>query len=178
MVVEPTVPLATAVDRLRQEEGAYTNSYDWYRQSALRNGTVYIGSVSVPARKQRGAWVVDEGHLEQALAAHRAAVERRHANTRDYVDHVLHGALGDRVDTDWGSYLVAEGFHQTSHRYEPPPAGAGPWWCSTCWRVAETDRSGDECHVCADWRNCGNDCRLVRVFCIVCGGSLPIRRHG
>lgn len=173
VVVESTVPLAAAVEQFRREEGAYSNSYDWYRRSALGSGSVYIGGVSIPAWKQGGAWVVDEAQLEQALGAHRAAVERCHANTRDYEDRRLHGAVGDQVHTDWGSYFVAVGFHRTSYRYEHPPAGPGTWWCSACWRPAETDRSGEECHVCSDWGHCRNDCTLVRVFCTACGGSLP-----
>jgi hypothetical protein len=51
--------LADAVERFRREEGAYANSHDSYRRGARHSGAVYIGGVSIPARKDRSVWVVE-----------------------------------------------------------------------------------------------------------------------
>jgi hypothetical protein len=168
------IRLSEAVARFRQEEGAYSNAYEWYRRSAQRYGTARIGGVGVAVRKDRGAWYVSEADLERALASHQEAVARRQLITADYGRHVLHGRPGQTVEMDWGYYAVARGFHWVSSKYEPPPAGPGTWYCTPCWRAADTEHEREECHTCSDWGGCGNDCRLSRVYCKVCGGSMPV----
>lgn len=111
------IRLSEAVARFRQEEGAYANAYGWYRRSAQRHGSVHIGGVDVPVRKERGAWCVNEEDLNRALAHHQQAVASRKAVTMDYDRRVLHGRPGATVEMDWGYYQVAESFHCGSAMY-------------------------------------------------------------
>jgi hypothetical protein len=168
------IRLSEAVARFRREEGAYSNAYDWYRRSAQRYGNAYIGGMDVPVHKERGAWYVNEEDLNRALAHHQRAVANRKAVTMDYDRHVLHGHPGVRVEMDWGYYQVADGFHCVSPKYEHPPVGSGTWYCTPCWRIAETEHDREECHTCSDWGSCGRDCTLSRVYCKVCGGSMQV----
>lgn len=168
------IRLSEAIARFREEEGAPSNAYDWYRRGAQRYGTVHIGGLDVPVCKERGAWYVNEDDLRRALVHHRQAIAHRKAVTGDYDRHVLHGRPGAWVEMDWGYYQVAEGFHHVSANNEHPPAGPGTWYCTLCWRVAETEHRREECHTCSDWGGCGKDCTLSRVFCKVCGGSMQV----
>lgn len=168
------IRLSEAIARYRQEEAAYSNAYEWYRRGAQRRGSVSIGDVEIPVRKEHGAWFVDEEDLGRALANHRRIVAHRKAVTADYSKHVLHGRPGNTVEMDWGYYRVANGFHCVSSKYEHPPTGPGTWYCTPCWRVAETEHEREECHTCSDWGGCGRDCTLSRVHCKVCGGSMQV----
>lgn len=168
------VRLSDAVERFRQEQGAYSNAYDWYRRDAQRTGSVHIGGVNIPAHKLGGAWHVAEEDLAAALDSHRKAMARRSTITQDYRNHVLHGQPGDTVEMDWGYYRIAKGFHCVSSKYDHPPADSGTWYCTPCWRAAETEHEQEECHTCSNWGGCGRDCTLSRVHCIVCAGSMQM----
>jgi hypothetical protein len=172
--VEKLIRLSEAVARFQQEPGAYSNAYGWYRRSAQRDGSAYIGGVDVPVLKERGAWYVREEDLNRALASHQRAMARREAVTADYDRHILQGRTGDTVEMDWGHYHVANGFHRVSPKYEHPPAGPGTWYCTPCWRLAETEHEHEECHTCSAWGGCGRDCTLSRVYCNACGGSMRV----
>ncbi|WP_234551237.1 hypothetical protein [Rhodococcus qingshengii] len=166
------IPLSYAVDRFKREPGAPSNSYDWYRKCATRDGTVWFGGPRIAAVKPGRRWMVDETEFEDALLKHREQRARMNRMTADYDSQILHS---DTVITNGGGYQVKGGFHflwndmgVAHHRSD------GFWRCNTCWTHAATERNREECHRCRDWSPCGNDCSLSRVYCPTCGASQPI----
>lgn len=166
------IPLSDAVDRFKRESGAPSNSYDWYRKNATRDGTVLLGSHRVPAVKQGRRWMVDEADLEDALTKHRD--QRAHVNrtTANYDSRILHPGI---METNGGGYRVKGDFHflwndidVAHHRSD------GFWRCNECWTSAATEHNREECHRCQDWNPCGDGCTLSRIYCSICGASEPM----
>lgn len=168
------IRLSAAVERYRQEESAPSNSYEWYRKQAQRDGKVRLGGLTIPARKKSGAWVVDEEDVGRSLDAHRQRIAERKSATLDYESHVLRGSTGATTETTWGYYTIRGEFHLVTANYIHPLKGNTSWKCNTCWRPASTEHNREECHTCSDWGGCRRDCTLSRVYCDHCGTSLDI----
>lgn len=163
------IPLSDAVDRFKRESGAPSNSYDWYRKDATRDGTVLLGDHRVAAVKQGRRWMVDEADLEDALIKH--SERRAHVNrmTADYESRILHT---DTVTINGGGYSVKGDFHFLWNDMAIAQHRSGGFWrCNTCWADAAAERNREECHRCRDWTPCGKDCTLSRIYCPICGAS-------
>jgi len=164
------IPLRDAIARYAAEEGAAVNSYEWYRDSAKRSGTVWIGALRVPAHKVGGAWHVRRKDLERGLASHRAERDELHRATEDYRRGVLHAKNGDTISTEWGAYRRKDPFHFAWSDYEVMRRRSdGSWYCNSCMKATKTEHDNPECHQCSDWSPCGRDCTLSRIFCEDCG---------
>ena len=172
---ERQMKLAEAVDRLRREAGAPSNSYEWYRHSAQRHGRVPIGCTEIKVWKENGAWTVDAQVFEAAITAHR---ERRAHVARvssDLIRGIIHGRDGDVIETSHGSYEIRGAFRLVwSHRERVRHRGYGTWYCNRCNQPAKTRNEKEECHRCADWNGCGRDCTLSEVICVSCDTRQPI----
>ncbi|MDV8004549.1 hypothetical protein [Rhodococcus sp. IEGM 1318] len=166
------IPLSEAVDRFKREPGAPSNSYDWYRKCASRDGTVWFGGPRIATVKQGRRWMVDEADLEDALLKHRGQRAYVDLMTAEYDSRILHSGT---VLTIGGGYWVKGGFHfiwkdiDGAHQQS-----SGFWRCNTCWAASATERNREECHRCRDWSPCGNDCTLSRIYCSTCGASQPM----
>jgi hypothetical protein len=79
-----TMRLSAAVEMYKEQPGAYSNAYDWYRRGAMRDGAISIAGVRIPAWKDNGAWVVATADLERGLTAHREKIELMHLRTSEY----------------------------------------------------------------------------------------------
>src|SRR6185503_12666139 len=135
------------------------NSYEWFRKTAASDGTLPVGSLNVEVLKQDGIWFVDVAALESALASHREARENVHRNTRDHEKGIIHGADGDAVRTDWGSYGIRGQFRiECWDRDRIRHRSYGTWICNVCNKPAETKHDKKPCHRCTDWTGCGRDC--------------------
>lgn len=165
------ISLAEAVERYRSSGGG-SNSYEWYRKQARSEGRVHFGGTYVAAVKEGREWTVAEFHVEQAIAAFHVRQEERRSATVDYERRVIHGADGETIETDWGSYTVSGDFHSTWNSYAAVTRGGGiSWYCNTCFKPVQSEHNRPECHTCSDWGGCGRDCTLSRIFCTDCGTS-------
>ncbi|GIG67778.1 hypothetical protein [Phytomonospora endophytica] len=165
------IPLSEAVDRYRREPRAHSNAYDWYRNSARQYGAVSLGGHRIPAVKVGRQWMVDEEDVEHALTAWRAELANLVQMTADYQSRVLHTGT---VRIDGGGYTVQGAFHFVwNDRSRALHDSDGAWKCNTYWTSASQERGREECHRCRDWRPCGKDCTVSRIFCSTCGASQP-----
>ena len=161
------IPLAEGVNRYRQSGGP-SNSYDWYRKSALGEGTVWMGS-RVPVVKVRGRWLIKECDVLDAIDASKREADDRREATLDYDNHILHGAVQDSIQTTWGYDQREADFHFHFDRVTSYQGRSnGSWICSACWIPASLEHDKPECHTCADWGGCGRDCTLSAVVCSRC----------
>ncbi|WP_328335772.1 MULTISPECIES: hypothetical protein [unclassified Streptomyces] len=163
------IPLPKAIDRYKQEPGAPGNAYDWYRRSAQRDNKVWIHDRTVPVVKVGRQWMVDDGHLDAALAAMAKARALRAQRSAEYCRHVLHPGT---VDMDGGRYRVVGAFHFVwSDMAIAVQRSNGSWVCNTCWAPASEEHGGEECHRCRDWGSCRTNCTLTGISCRTCGVS-------
>jgi hypothetical protein len=138
------ITLAAAVERYRNEPGAFSNAYEWYRKQAQRDGQVSLGGTSVATVKVRNQWMVDVVDVELALAAHRDRVARQHQVTADYEAHILHGDDRSTTATDWGGYRIRGAFHSAWNSYEVyRKKSDGSWFCNTCFELVKTEYDDD-----------------------------------
>jgi hypothetical protein len=171
------ITLREAYSRWRHETGS-GNAYDWYRRNAQEGRKVF--DINAPygaqgsTRKIGRVWMISVKELEDAIKAHRGEKDKIKRATEDYKRHILHGKTGSTIQTTWGFYTVHKGIHSTTLS-SPDPAwnGAKSWYCSVCWKPAETEHNNPECHRCRDWSSCGQDCTFSRAFCPKCGASYP-----
>lgn len=169
------ISLASAINHYRQEEGAYSNSYEWYRKQAHSDGHISIAGVNIPVSKIRNQWHLREQDLEQAILQHKLALKELHKVTEDYRSRILHGNDGATVRTEWGGYEIKRSFHFVWNNMDRNRMkNYGSWICNTCFELAELEHNREECHVCADWGGCRNDCRLSRVFCTECMTTMNV----
>jgi hypothetical protein len=178
------IPLKTAYEVLLLEPGACSNSYDWYRQRAQRDGVVRFGSrrqlvrsseSGVIVTKVKGQWMVNQEDLDAELAEHRAARGELEQITSDYRSRILHGKAGATLRTTFGSYTVYVGFHSIWRSDAKPWKESGVYWfCSRCWQPATLAHDKPECHTCSDWGGCGRDCTLSEVSCETCGTAMAM----
>lgn len=126
------------------------------------------------ARKVGGTWMISVEELESAIEARSAERAKIAHVTADYERRILHGEPGQTIRTEWGFYTVYKGLHSITVS-SPDPAwnGTQSWYCSVCWKPAETEHDNPECHTCRDWNGCGQDCTFSRAFCPKCGTSYP-----
>lgn len=167
--------LQQAVDQYKQEERAVSNSYEWYRRQAQKSGEVGIAGIHVPAVKLNGVWCVHRAHLSEAIDSHRESVRQRKQMTEDYRKGIIHGKDGDAIRTDFGGYEIHGDFRfvwDDVQRYRKKSYGI--WYCGKCQAPAETEHNNPECHRCSDWRGCGTDCTLSKVYCRKCSSGLDI----
>lgn len=161
------VPLTEAVDRFKKEPGAWQNAYDWYRQSAARNGTVSFNNHRITAIKAGRRWMVDETEFEAALASYRQGRGHLERISADYNARILHPGT---VRVLGGGYTVRGAFHfRWDDMARALKRSDGFWRCNTCWAPAALEHSRDECGRCRNWSSCGRDCTLSRIFCCKCG---------
>jgi len=167
--------LADAVERYRREGRAPSNSYVWYRRSAAREGSVWIGRNEVRAWKEKNAWYVDFDDFEAAIARHRRERTRMVSVTRDLRRGIIHGSDGDAVTTEEGGYDIRGDFRFVwSDQERARKKSHGTWYCNRCNLIAKTSHKKEECHRCADWGGCGQDCTLSEVRCTKCGARLAL----
>ena len=170
-----SVKLSDAVARFRREHGSISNSYDWYRRMAHESGLVLIGLTQIPAWKERGVWHVSDKEFGDAIAHHRKQQAYVAKVSRDLRRGVIHGKDGDTVEILGGGYKVRGEFRfvwYTSERGRHSIHGS--WYCNRCNRPADTKHEKKECHLCADWGSCGQDCTLSEVACANCGAREAI----
>lgn len=169
------ISLATAIDRYRQEKGAFSNSYEWYRKQAHSDGHISIAGVNIPVSKIRNQWHLREQDLEQAILQHKLALKELRKITEDYHSRILHGNDGAAVHTEWGGYKIKNSFHfvwSDMDKYRKKSDGS--WICNLCFELAGLEHNREECHLCADWGGCGRDCTLSRVFCTQCKTTMEV----
>lgn len=167
--------LKNAIELYEQEERVPSNSYEWYRKLAQRNGKVLIGSIDVPAYKHKGIWYVDDKKLAEAIKHHREAIEYLKQMTTDYANGIIHGKDGDIVSTEWGGYKIQGTFRFVWSDYEIARMKSdGRWYCNKCNIPAETEHNKEECHLCSDWNGCRSDCTLSKVYCPKCSKFLDV----
>jgi hypothetical protein len=174
----PEISLRQAAELVADEPGVYGGTYESYGRSARLYGTISVGEGSVRARKQGRFWVVSSEDVSAAVEDERQRKARRRQMTEDYRRGVLHGKTGT-VRTDFGGYRHRDTFHFVWSDYEiGRKRSNGTWMCSTCMKVADTEHANPQCHRCADWEPCGDDCTLSRVRCATCGTSFEIGPRG
>ncbi|MDF1539401.1 MAG: hypothetical protein P1Q69_10925 [Candidatus Thorarchaeota archaeon] len=167
--------LKDAVQLFEKELGTSTNTYEWYRKSAKKYGTVSFGHTSVSAFKKEGIWYVNEEEFLGAIQIHREYIEKGKKITEDHRRGIIHGSDGDTIETEWGGYRIRGPFRFEWSNYEViRKKSSGRWICNSCNSAAQTEHKKEECHLCRDWNGCGNDCTLSRVFCSKCGHTFSI----
>jgi TPR repeat protein len=143
--------LKDALELYKKEERTPSNSYEWYRKSAQRNGTVSIGDTNVPAYKLRGVWYVDGKRFAEAIKQHREKIKHLKQVTTDYSKGIIHGKDGDVVYTESGGYKIRGEFRFVWSDYEQArKRSSGTWYCNKCNILAETEHNKEECHLCSD----------------------------
>lgn len=168
--------LRNAVELYKKEERTPLNSYEWYRKSAQRYGTVSIGGTNVPAYKLRGVWYIDGKIFDELIKKHRKIIKRLKQVTTDYSKGIIHGKNGDVVNTESGGYKIDGEFRFVWSDYElARMRSSGTWYCNKCNILAETEHNGEECHLCSDWHGCRRDCTLSKVYCTKCGSSISVQ---
>lgn len=167
--------LKDAIELYKQEDGAYSNSYEWYRKCAQGRENISISGTDVPAYKKKGVWCIDDGDFTKAIENHRTMIRRRKQVTDDYNRGVINGKDGDTVHTDFGGYNIHGAFRFVWSNYENAHMkSSGEWYCNRCNTPAETEHNKPECHLCSDWNGCGRDCTLSKVYCAKCGKSIDV----
>lgn len=162
--------LDEAVGRFRNEEGAPSNVYEWYRRLAREKGYVELGSAKVRAWKSGRAWQVDDQDVAKAIGAHRQQREELKRITQDNKWGLLHGKDGDTILLLHGSYRRRDPFRFVWSDIEVGRRESnGTWYCNRCNRPAQTKYGNPECNLCADWNGCGGVCTLSEVSCERCG---------
>jgi hypothetical protein len=169
------ITLKDAVSLYSQEKGAPSNSYDWYRRSAQRHGTVHVGDVKIQVHKEGGIWYIDNTMLARAIKNHREKIRHIEQTTRDYEKGIIHGKNGETIRTTWGGYEIRDKFRVVwSDIARSRQRSYGTWYCNSCDTAAGTKHEKPECHLCSDWNGCGKDCTLSEVYCKKCGYRLTI----
>jgi hypothetical protein len=129
----------------------------------------------VPTFKRGQHWHIRRSDVLAALERERLREEDLERVTRDYESGILYGSDGETVETTWGGYRIAGGFHFVWSDYEVMRRRSnGSWWCNHCDAAAMTEHGRPECHVCSDWGSCGRDCTLSRIECRVCGRAMDV----
>ncbi|HTE16149.1 MAG TPA: hypothetical protein VK642_13825 [Burkholderiales bacterium] len=150
------IPLLDAVTRYRQEEGAPSNSYDWYRQDAMRRGMIWIGSSDVTAEKRNRVWHVETDSFMAAISRHREQRARVLTMTTDYASGVIHGQDGETIETIWGHYTVRGKFRDVFSLHQHLRARSDEIWrCNTCHQPASL-KSQDGSVVGLSCKRCGH----------------------
>jgi hypothetical protein len=167
--------LAEAVERFRREVGAPANSYGWYRQRAQRHGTVLVGRTEITVWKEKGAWNVDRKKFQVAITTHRERRAHVAKVSSDLSRGIIHGRAGDVLETSAGGYSIRGIFRLVWSDHERARHRSyGAWYCNRCNQPSETKHEKEECHRCADWNGCGQDCTLSEVSCVSCGARQPM----
>jgi len=167
--------LKDAVQLYHNEIKTPSNSYEWYRKSAQRNGCVPIHNTDVPAFKQDGIWCVNDKKFAEAIKQHHKAIKNLKQVTADYDKGIIHGKNGDIIHTEWGGYEIHGGFRFEWSDYKRDRMKSnGTWYHNRCNTPAETEHKKEECHLCSDWNGCGRDCTLSKIYCSKCGESLDM----
>lgn len=165
--------LRDAVEIYKKEKRAISNSYNWYRKSAKKNGAMFIGNYQIPAITIKRKWYVDKDKFEKAIEHHRNENRHRDQMTKDYKQGIIHGEDGDTITTEWGGYRIQIGFRfEWSDYLIARGKSNGRWICNTCNIHAKTENNKEECHLCRDWNGCGNNCTLSKVYCPNCGEQI------
>ena len=162
--------LIDAVARYRNEEGAGSNAYEWYRRSANESGMISIGKKKIRTWKSGGNWQIDDTEFASAIQSHRQERAFIAKITDDLKRGVLHGKDGEVICTLDGGYIRRDPFRFVWNSYEVGRRESnGTWYCNQCNQPAQTKHEKEECHLCADWNGCGRDCTLSEVSCGSCG---------
>lgn len=165
--------LKEAVELYKKEKGVSSNSYDWYRKSALSSGKINIGNVNIKTFKKGREWHIDDEDFKKAIISHKAYLEQIKNNTDDHKKGIIHGKDGESITTEWGHYTIYKNFRLEVHTYYSLKDGdTGTWYCNNCNLQAKTEHNKEECHLCRDWNSCGRDCKLSRIFCEKCKKEL------
>jgi hypothetical protein len=169
------IKLKDAVSLYSQESDAQVNSYGWYRKSAQRSGTVYIGGMEIPVHKEGSVWYLNKTSLKKAVEHHLKEIRDIKQITVDYENGIIHGNNGDRFQTTWGGYEIRGQFRlawSAMERYRK--RSYGTWYCNSCNTIAGTKHDKPEYHLCNDWNGCNEDCTLSEVYCEKCGYRVKI----
>lgn len=139
------IPLTIAVEQYRNEAGAPSNAYGWYRKDAMRDGFVSIANASVRAKKIKNTWHVDEHEFSAAIDSHREARKLCQKMTEDYANGIFHGSDGDRIETGWGYYENRGNFrYQFLNMLAMRMREPGSWYCKLCNVKARIDDDKNE----------------------------------
>lgn len=170
------ISLAEAFEQHRAG-GVLPYSYSSYRKDAHDRGAIMIGETSVPVVKHGRSWTVDAKDFAAAVAR-AAEARRKQEQARERADSEYEARRLDPsgyARTTWGGYRVRDGFHFVwSDMDIMRQRSDGGWRCNTCWETASRENNKPECHRCSDWRPCGTDCTLSRIYCETCGTSLEM----
>lgn len=164
--------LKVAIELYKIEIGSISNSYDWYRKCAVREGFINIGELNIKAIKVSGTWYVNKVDFEKSIKSHRLSQQKIKQNTIDYKNNIIHG-LNTKIQTDWGYYINFSDFRLVINLADIYNSkNNGIWFCNTCNKIAQLEHKKEECHLCSDWNGCGDDCKLSLVFCDKCNTEL------
>ena len=171
--VNDNIELRDAVrDLLRQTE---PGQYEWHRRQASTHGRIWIGLDSAPAFKLERHWYVKASDITSAQEREETRKQRLEQATRDYEHGIVHGADGETTRTTWGGYTLHGDFRFVWDDVEVGRRKSDGWWvCYQCNVSVKTEHNGEECHRCADWTPCRNDCTLSRIECPKCGRERPM----
>ncbi|MFC1912125.1 hypothetical protein ACFLXG_03105 [Chloroflexota bacterium] len=165
--------LKEAINLYRLEERAFSNSYNWFRKEAQRDGSIGIAGKNILVTKYKGVWYVNRKDFSEAINQHRESIKHLKQMTEDLRKGIIHGTNGDTIRTGFGGYEIHGDFRfvwDDVQRYRRKSYGT--WYCNRCQAPAETEYNKKECHLCSDWNGCGEDCTLSRVCCPKCGTSI------
>lgn len=156
---DPWISLREAVELYRREKDAPSNSYNWYRESAMRNGCVSIGDTKVPTEKRGWVWSVRREYFLAAISRHHERLLSRAKVTEDYRVGILHGSEGENIETDWGHYRRQGNFHVAFSLHAQLRRGDGESvHCNECFKAAcqspmnRATPKGERCSVCGQNR--------------------------
>jgi len=175
-MTESIVTLKNAIESHNRDDGVYC-CYETYRKEAKDHGYIYIGGTQIPARKEKGTWVLNKTAFDRAITSFKNKRVESEKHTRlmmeDYQKRVFHKGIVSISDTKYydnrGDFRLEVDTYAQARRDSD-----GTWYCNTCNIPAETEHNNPECHRCSDWSPCGTDCTLSRVFCSRCGKELII----
>ena len=151
------ITLRDAIDMYRKEKGAPSNSYDWYRNSAMHRRVVRIGQVEIGAEKRGGVWHVQTKSFRNAIKKHCSQCAKIAKMTEDYKRGTIHGKTEETIETEWGQYTIHGKFRFVVSDYSFFRAKIDDGWrCNNCHKQAELQEEGEGnaksqslyCHAC------------------------------
>lgn len=173
------ISLREAIALYQKEDYSSSNSYNWWREIAKRDGEITIENIKFKVFKYKNTWSLDKTSfllgLNQIRENHLENMTKRKLMTSDYENGIIHGMEGESISTDWGGYRISGNFHfywNTNHIMRSKSNGS--WKCNKCMKVAEIENNKPECHLCSDWNGCKSNCTLSKILCRSCNLMMDI----
>ena len=166
--------LKEAVEIFKEEKGAPSNVYDWYRRSAKYNGKVSIGNKQLDAFKIGNQWHIDNGAFKKAIKSHQKQMKIRKKYTEDFSNGIYHGDVGQIIKIKGGGYKNYEGFIFVWNDYlRARKKSDGEWYCRRCNSMAEEEHN-KRCSINNDYHICGGECTLSKIYCQNCATKIDL----